>query len=82
MKLYAYCVRDAAVETFLPPFFVRHTGEAFRSFVDACRDKDHQFYKHASDYVLFRCGSWDDASGMFNPEEPVRIMSGNEALTV
>lgn len=80
MKLLAFCVRDLAVDTFLPPFFCRHTGEAMRSFTEACGDRSHQFAKHRSDYVLFQLGVWDDVSGLFEAGEPRRIMSGLEAV--
>lgn len=80
MILLAMSVRDQAVESFMPPFFVRHTGEALRSFSDACQDQSHQFSKHASHYVLYAVGSFDDASGLFSPKEPVRLVSGNEVF--
>lgn len=79
MKLLAFSVRDGAVQAFLPPFFVRHVGEAMRSFADAVTDPNHQFAKHVSDFVLYRIGEFDDLSGLFEPLEPARIISGLEA---
>lgn len=78
MKLLAYSVRDEAVQAFLPPFYVRHLGEAIRSFSDAALDAQHQFYKHRSHYVLYAVGSFDDASGLFQSAEPVRVISALE----
>jgi hypothetical protein len=80
MKLFAFSVHDLAVQAFQPPFYSRHLGEAIRAFTTACMDDSHQFSKHRSDYVLYSCGSFDDTSGMFSPEEPRRILSALEAV--
>lgn len=80
MKLLAFSVRDGAVEAFMTPFFARAEGEAVRSFLQACSNPEHAFAKSASDYVLFRVGSFDDNGGVFTPIEPVRLMSAFEAI--
>lgn len=81
MKLLAFSVFDRAVEAFLPPFFVRHRGEALRSFIDACNDGNHQFAKHVLDYTLTYVGEFDDASGHFDRvDDPVRVISATECL--
>lgn len=82
MKLLAFAVRDSAVEAFLPPFYVRHVGEAVRSFESVVRDSSHQFGKSPSYYTLYRVGSFEDTSGMFSVEEPVRIASALELLAL
>lgn len=81
MNMFAFSVRDNAVEAFLPVFFARSKGEAVRSFVSACDTPDHQFAKNAGDFTLFGVGSFDDSSGMLSPMEPSRIMSALEAKT-
>ncbi|UDN67481.1 nonstructural protein [robinz microvirus RP_30] len=78
MMLDVFSVLDTAVSAFLPPFFARSKGEAIRSFTEASNDSSHQFAKHASDYVLYRLGAWDDHSGMFSGSEPERIGSARE----
>lgn len=81
MKLLAFCAYDRAVEAYLPPFFVRHRGEALRSFMDACNDPNHQFSKHVLDYTLVYVGEFDDQSGRLVPElDVVRVISATECL--
>lgn len=70
MKIYA--VRDSAVEAFLQPFFSPSDGAAIRSLTDAVNDKEHQFFKNAKDYALWRLGSFDDASGVLDHTETKR----------
>lgn len=67
MRLQAFTVRDAAVEAFLPPFFVRGIGEALRSFKAACMDQQHMFHRNIADYSLFAVGYFDDGKGVFEP---------------
>lgn len=82
MITHCYSVRDKAVEAFLPPFFVRHTGEAIRSFADAVLDEKHQFNKHSSDYTMYHIGTFDDVSGVFSAlADPVRVISALEIAT-
>lgn len=80
MKLQIFAVLDQAVNAFLPPFHSRAKGEAIRSFSDAVNDKEHQFFRHSTDYILFHLGEFDDGSGMFSTAEPVRVVSARECL--
>lgn len=81
MKLCCFAVYDKAVNAYLQPFFARHTNEAVRSFADACNDEKHQFFRHATDYLLMRLGEFEDATGLFSCGEPVRIVSASECLS-
>lgn len=78
MRLYAFSVRDEAVEGFLPPFFARSKGEAIRSFSDAVMQPDHQFARHKDHYILYTLGYFDDVAGVFAPTEPIRVLSALE----
>lgn len=78
MKLQCYSVRDAAVGSFLQPFYCRSKGEAIRSFGDAVSTDNHQFSKHASDFTLFFVGVFSEESGAFEPCEPERVISAIE----
>lgn len=78
MKLMAFSVFDKAVGCFLPPVFVRSKGEMLRNFTAACNSAEHQFHKHASDYTLFLLGEFEDASGVFAPVEPTRVIGALE----
>lgn len=73
-----FSVYDSAVNAYLPPFFARSKGEAIRSFTEAASTRDHQFAKHALDYTLMSLGKFDDGSGTFETDLPVRIVGASE----
>lgn len=75
-----YSVRDKAVEAFLPPVFVRSRGEMMRSFTATVNAQDHQFNKHSADYSLYYLGRWDDSSGVFQAEDPKRVIGALEVV--
>lgn len=60
-----FTVFDSKVDVFLPPFFCRTIGEAARIMMNMCSDKNHDFYKYRTDYVLFELGTYDDSRGAF-----------------
>jgi len=79
MNLAVFAVLDKAVGAYTKPFFVRTKGEAIRSFSEACNASDGPF-KYPDDYVLYELGSWDDNSGVFRTNEPVRVIGARECL--
>lgn len=83
MKLLMYTVYDTAVGAYLPPFYARAKGEALRNFSTTCNDREHQFFRHAPDYVLFELGEFDDATGLIEmlASGPLRVISALECLT-
>lgn len=80
MKHLVFTVRDKAIGAFLQPFFTRSKGEAVRSFMEACNDPKHNFNRNSSDYTLFYLGDFDDVSGLFNPQDPERVLAAFECL--
>lgn len=83
MKLFVCSVRDRKLDAFLPPFFTRSTGEATRSFQDACQDAQHQFCKHPEDYALFCIGTWTDSDAVFNCDsQPVLLVEATNLVKV
>lgn len=83
MRYEVFAVLDAIAGAFLPPMFMRSRGEAIRSFADACNSSDHQFARHANDYVLFSLGQWDDDTALFiEPRNsvPERLVTGLDVL--
>lgn len=80
MKMSVYAVYDKAVNAFLQPFYARSAGEAIRSFGELARDNNTNVGRHPTDFVLFGLGEYDDASGMFNCQEPMRMLGAQEML--
>lgn len=80
MILEVYSVYDKAVQSFLPPIFVRSRGEILRSFSATVNDPGNQMNKFAADYTLFYLCKFDDASGLFAGGEPSRVLGALEVL--
>lgn len=70
-----YCIRDAVLDAFEPPFVALHDAAASRSFRNALEDPDSPYSKNCSDYSLWRVGEFDTDAGL-TAAPPVRLMSG------
>lgn len=79
-KLIICAVRDRAVDAFGQPFFVRHEGEALRSFADEINRSGSTFGAHPDDYDLYRIGYYDDASGTILPADKPDMLSTGKSL--
>lgn len=64
MLLNAYSVYDRKAGHYHAPFFAVSDGAAVRSFRDLANDPQTTVGRHPGDYVLYRCGQFDDASGL------------------
>ena len=58
MKIFS--VHDAKAEAYLPPFYMRTTGEAERAFSANVKDTSTQFSQFPSDYTLVELGTFDE----------------------
>lgn len=65
MKTKMFSVYDCKAEAYLPPFFMRSTGEALRGFIEIVNDASHAFSRHPGDYTLFELGEFEDTTGQF-----------------
>jgi len=66
MILKMFTVYDSKAEAYLPPFFMRSTGEAIRSWTQAINDQNSTFSKHPADFTLFMVGEFDDNACAIN----------------
>lgn len=80
MIMQVFTVFDKAVGAHLQPFFCRSKGEALRSFTEAVNDPKNNFNRHSADYTLVYLGTYDDNSGLFATQDPVRIISAQELV--
>lgn len=80
MKLQIFSVYDRAVGAFMNPFYARSKGEALRSFSEAVNDEKHNFHRNAADYSLLYLGEFDDNAGVFDCDDPTRVISAMECL--
>lgn len=63
MLLNMFTIYDSKTETYSPPFFMRTTGEAVRTFQDLSVDKDTSIGRYPADFTLFEVGTFDDKTG-------------------
>lgn len=77
--LYMVCVKDRAIDCFLNPFPVNHTGGAVRSFSDEINRSGSDMHAHAGDYDLYICGEFDQSSGVFTElDRPTLLIRGQD----
>jgi len=70
MKHNLYAVLDQAAQAFLSPFSMRGDGEARRAFAMTCQDPATNFARFASDYSLYRIGSFEDTDAVIVACQP------------
>lgn len=76
-------IRDNKSDTFTPPSFFRHTGQAIRGFIDAIErpqpDQVSQLmHRYPADYDLFEIGTYDDNTGTcICNDKPVLLYNGS-----
>jgi len=69
MAMLAVCaVWDSAVQAYLRPLFVPHTGAAMRSFGDEVnrRADNNSLNAHPEDYELHHLAMFDEVNGKFH----------------
>lgn len=63
----AYTIYDRKALIYSPPFFAVADGAAVRMFQDLAGDTGTQVGRHPADFVLYRCGGYDDGNGSLLP---------------
>lgn len=80
MKLVACSIYDVKVEAYSAPFCCRTYGEAERFFQDVLGDPQGQYAKHKEDYQLFCVGTFDQSTGLLEPQKEVTRLHGLEVV--
>lgn len=80
-------VYDIAVQAYVRPMFVPHTGAAVRGFRDEVNRKEqgNSLAAHPEDYELHLLGHWDDETGRFEnqpSEVDVVLLRGKDAQSL
>lgn len=55
-----FTVHDSKAEAYLPPFYMKTTGEALRAFETTTKDSSSQFNKYPKDYTLVELGTYNE----------------------
>jgi len=71
MKLLAFSIYDVKVEAYQAPLFARTYGEAERFFGRLLKD-DPRYKDYPNDFQLFCVGTFDEVSGMLEPQAEVK----------
>lgn len=77
-----FSIYDSAAQAYLPPFILPREEMAKRTFADCVNSAEHQFAAHPEDYTLFRLGTWDDETALFNAEANGAQSLGNGVIYV
>lgn len=64
---HAFTIYDRKALIYSPPFFAVADGAAVRMFQDLVGDSGTQVGRHPGDFVLYRCGGYDDSNGSLLP---------------
>lgn len=72
-KYIVVSIRDAKAESYSLPFFQLNKALAMRMFTQLVNDSQSQANRFAEDYALFQVGIFDDATGMFEPMQPLHL---------
>jgi len=67
MKLKAFTIYDSKIQSYSPPFFMKHVGEAERAFVDVASNGQSQIFKSPQDFSLIYIGEFDEELGVLIP---------------
>jgi len=78
--VHAYTIYDRKALTYSPPFFVAADGLAVRMFGDLVGDTNTQVGRHPGDFVLYRCGAYDDSNGSLLPVAALQHIVDAQAL--
>ena len=68
MLLAIFSIYDQKADAYAQPFFCANANVAQRSVMQAMHP-DSQLYVHATDFVLFKIGEYDDSTGKITPTE-------------
>lgn len=77
---HAFTIYDRKSLIYSPPFFAVADGVAVRIFGDLVVDQNTQVGRHPADFVLYRCGGYDDSNGSMLPVTALQHIVDAQAL--
>jgi len=76
----AYTIYDRKALQYHPPFYAVADGAAVRIVQDLVADNQTQLGRHPHDFVLYRCGAYDDSKGQLLPASALQHIIDASAL--
>lgn len=77
-----YSVYDAKAGLFQPPFCSMNDATAERTFADCVYNPQHDYHKHAADFVLYRIGEFEARTGKVLRESDGINIQISQAITL
>jgi len=78
-----FSVYDSKTQSWGPPFFALHLGQAMRMWSDLVNDGQSLVSKHPADFALYDIGEYDDSNASITPRSPVQMLqTASEARIV
>lgn len=75
MILHVFSFYDSKAGYFSTPFFFPHPGQAIRTAIDLGSDTSTGPGRYPEDFTLYRIGSFNDQTAIFESEPPVSLGS-------
>lgn len=75
MELKVFSIFDDKGAVYAQPFFMATTGQAIRTFSDACKDNRMELCKHPEDFSLYELGVFDTSSGKLEAVIPPKYLA-------
>lgn len=69
MKQRIYSIYDTKLQAFFSPFTAQNDEVAKRNFESLANDEQSRIAMHPSDYQLINVGTWNDATGIVEPDD-------------
>lgn len=69
-----YSVFDEKAQSFHSPFFTTTDGVAVRMMRQTLQDRQTSLAQFPSDFILYRLGEFDVASGLIAPVQPEQVI--------
>lgn len=81
MKLIVFCVHDLKANVYMQPWCAINDAVAIRQFAASVNpvslDRSSPISATPEDFTLFRCGEFDDSTGLVTPlDAPVSLGNG------
>lgn len=80
--LIVFSLYDLKTGAYSTPFFMNHPGEAMRACVDLATDRNTTVGRHPADFALHKIGTFDQSTGLLQPQQPESLGSVQSMLPV
>lgn len=80
MKRCLYSIYDEKACAYANPFQMENDLTAIRAARGTMQDKNTMIYQHANDYTMYCIGTFNDATGILEPEKPLRFVIKMDTL--